>query len=731
MDARNVVQRAAGNGDRALTEDQAKQILAQYGIPVVSESRVADAAAAAVAADAMGYPVVLKAVGETLLHKADRGLVRLNLTDTDMVRHAAAEISAEAADDLAGLLVQKQVSGEREFVAGMFRDPQFGPVVMFGIGGVFTEAMSDVSFRLAPVTTGDVREMVAELQARDLLSAQRGRHAVDMEAVIATLTGLGRIAEEIPEIAEIDINPLIASPDGALTAVDALIVPGAAPAAPAISPPVDPAAIGSLFYPRSIAFIGASAQMGKWGNMLVSNTIAGGYNGDIYLVNPRGGTIAGRSVYRTIEDIPDGVDLAVVTLPAAKVLDLIPQCRDKAIRNMLLITSGFGETGDAGKALEAELIDAARAAGILILGPNTMGICNPHIGLYCTGSPVRPLAGSTAVVAQSGNMGTQLLAFAEDQGIGIRAFSGSGNEAMITIEDYMEGFEVDDLTRIVMLYIESVKNGRRFFESACRVGRKKPIVLLKGGQSGAGNRAAASHTGAMSSDSRVFDAVCRQAGIVKVAHPMDLLDLSAAFSSLPLPRGNRAAIMTLGGGWGVVTADLCERYGIDVPELPDDLVRDIDTRLPPYWSRANPVDIVGENDPSLPMAIMELLMQWEGCDGVINLGILGRRIFVDRMVESVRTADPDQDPELLAAARQMLADFERQYIAHIVKLMETYRKPVYGVSLLTDDQDQTVYRVEESDFKGIFYETPERAVKAFANMVEYQRYLQRERACTR
>jgi acyl-CoA synthetase (NDP forming) len=184
--------------------------------------------------------------------------------------------------------------------------------------------------------------------------------------------------------------------------------------------------------------------------------------------------------------------------------------------------------------------------------------------------------------------------------------------------------------------------------------------------------------------------------------------------------------MTLGGGWGVVTADLCERYGIDVPELPDELVRDIDTRLPPYWSRANPVDIVGENDPSLPMAIMDILMQWEGCDGVINLGILGRRIFVDRMVESVRMADPDQDPELLAAAKQMLADFERQYISHIVRLMETYGKPVYGVSLLTDDQDQTVYRVEQSDYKGIFYETPERAVKAFAKMVEYQRYLQRD-----
>ena len=167
------------------------------------------------------------------------------------------------------------------------------------------------------------------------------------------------------------------------------------------------------------------------------------------------------------------------------------------------------------------------------------------------------------------------MAFAEAQGIGIRAFSGSGNEAMITIEDYMEGFEVDELTRTVMLYVESFKQGRRFFESARRLSCKKPIVLLKGGQTQAGNRAASSHTGAMASDNRLFDAACQQAGVVKVDQPMELLDLSAAFSSLPLPGGNRIAIMTLGGGWGVVTADLCEQFGLEVPELPPELIDNV------------------------------------------------------------------------------------------------------------------------------------------------------------
>ena len=291
---------------------------------------------------------------------------------------------------------------------------------------------------------------------------------------------------------------------------------------------------------------------------------------------------------------------------------------------------------------------------------------------------MHPLPGSTAVVAQSGNMGTQLLAFAEAQGIGIRAFSGSGNEAMITIEDYMEGFEVDELTRTVMLYIESVKQGRRFFESARRVSQKKPIVLLKGGQTQAGNRAAASHTGAMASNTRLFDAVCRQTGIVKVDQPMELLDLSAAFSSLPLPKGNRIAIMTLGGGWGVVTADLCNQFGLEVPDLSAALIASIDNVLPPYWSRSNPIDLVGESDPSIPLTVIEALLQWDGCDAVINLGILGRRIFLRRLADSVAAADTSYTRESLDDAVKVFSDFEHGYIQQIVRLMEKYGKPVFG-----------------------------------------------------
>ncbi len=707
-----------------LNEYESKLLLKEYGIPVIHEIVASNEDEAVEAAQKTGFPVVLKGLGATLLHKTERGLVRLNLADPQAVSTAAYAVAKEAGDELEGLLIQPQVEGKREFTAGLFRDKQFGPVIMFGLGGIFAEAFSDVTFRLAPITETDAKEMLDEIKAKSLLGNFRGEKTADRSRLIQTLLGLSRLAMERLDIAEVDLNPLIINPGGQVCAVDALVVIDTRIKDIKFPPPVDPNALRRFFYPESIAFIGASAKMDKWGHMLFTITVSNGFKGEIYLVNPKGGSIADRQVYKSIAEIPGSVDLAVVTIPATKVIDLLPQLQEKGINNMLLISSGFSETGKSGREMEKELAQKARGAGILIIGPNTMGICNPHINLYCTGTPVLPEAGSVAVAAQSGNMGTQLLAFAQDQGIGIRAFCGSGNEAMVTIEDYIDSFEKDPLTSIVMLYIESVKNGRRFFESARRVGKKKPIVLLKGGQSQAGNKAATSHTGALASDIHIFDAVCRQAGIVKVERSMDLLDLSAAFSSLPLINGNRVAILTMGGGWGVVTADLCSKYGLEVPELSTEILERIDRILPSYWSRSNPIDLVGEMDPSLPMTVIEELCKWDGCDAVINLGILGRRIFIQRRADMVLKADPTYSPGFLDSVVQASSEFEQEYIKHIVTLMQIHHKPVFGVSFVSG-KDQVIHCVDDSSFKAVFYQTPERAVKACAKMYEYKRFLAR------
>jgi acyl-CoA synthetase (NDP forming) len=718
-----IIEQAMLQKRNTLTEAESKIILKKYGVPVVEEFSVPTIKDVAAAAEEIGYPLVLKGLGARLTHKTERGLVKLNIKNKEELSGAALYIKDAAGSDLEGFLLQPMLEGKREFVAGLFHDDQFGPTVMFGLGGIFTEALGDVVFRIAPFDEKEAAAMIDELHTQKLLGAFRGEKQPDKQALIRTLVGLSRIGCEIKEIKEIDINPLLVTADGKVTAVDALIVLGGKKEQSLKRLPVETQAIGKLFYPKSIAFIGASAEFGKWGHLLFINVVAGKYQGPIYLVNPKGGEIAGRKVYKSVTEIPGNVDLAVVTVPAARVLSLIPQLKEKKIKSMLLITSGFSEIGSEGRALEKKLVEEAHLAGILILGPNTMGICNPHISLYCSGSHMRPDAGSTVLIAQSGNLGTQLLAFAEKEGIGIRAFGGSGNEAMISIEDYLEGFEVDEVSKTVVLYIESVKEGRRFLEVARRVGRKKPVIVLKGGRTQAGARAAASHTGALASNIKVFDAACRQAGVVLVEKPMELLDLSAVFSSLPPLKGNKVGLMTLGGGWGVVASDLCTENGLQVPRLSEEIIAKINTLLPPFWSHANPVDIVAENDPDIHKTIIEELLKWQDCDAVIHMGILGRKFMVKRMLEAATTADKNYNEKFKEDTLLLLESFEKQFIENSVRLMTQYQKPIIGVYLMYDDTSRTITEVADGQYKGVTFITPERAVKSLAKMYSYTQWL--------
>jgi len=732
VEINEILNHAVRHGRRHLTEVESKQFLKAYDIPVVEDIVVGNGEEAAAEAERIGYPVVLKGHGAKLMHKTERGLVRLNLNSAAEVRAAAAAMTKAAAEDLEGFIVQPMLTGRRELVAGLFCDDQFGPVIMFGLGGVLTEALEDIVFRLAPLTDAEAVAMAEEIRAAKLLGPFRGEAAVNRHQLAKALAGLSRLAMDQPRIKEVDINPLLVQPNGDIVAVDALIVlDGNRVHDSAEKPLVDPGIIGSMFYPESIAFVGASAAFGKWGYLLFTNVLAGHYKGKIYLVNVKEKEIAGRPVYSSVLEIPDPVDLAVVTIPAAMVLDLIPQLQAKGIRKMILISSGFSETGEEGRLLEEELVKRADEAGILVLGPNTMGVCNPDANFFCMAPHMRPKFGTTSLIAQSGNLGTQLLAFAAEEDIGIRVFSGSGNEAMITIEDYMNCLERDDLTRTVVLYLESIKDGRKFFNLSRRVGHKKPVIVLKGGRTEAGSRAAASHTGAMASNTKIFNAACRQAGVILADQPMDLLDLSAAFSSMPLPAGNRVAIMTLGGGWGVVATDLCTENGLVVPHLSPDIIARIDKVLPPYWSRSNPIDLVGELDPQIPMLVMEEMAKWDGCDAIMHLGCVGRMIFVQKTVESALATDPNQKPQIKDYVTAQLTAYEQKFTEFTVQLMETYKKPIVGVYLIADDTNRMIKDIEGRTYKGVTFLSPERAVKALAKMYGYRLWLKSEETVDR
>jgi acyl-CoA synthetase (NDP forming) len=712
---------------RSLSESESKQLLAGYDVPVVKEIIAKDIEDAVRVAGNLTFPVVLKGNGARLTHKSDRGLVCLGLSNLEQVREAAQGVLEIAGKDLEGYLIQPMLAGKREFVAGLMRDPMFGPIVMFGLGGVFTEALEDVVFRAVPIDKTEAETMLDEIKASKLLGKFRGEQAADRKVLVNCLLGLSKLAIERPDVAEVDINPLLIGPDGQVSAVDALVVLKEE-TPKKHRPVVSPTLIGEIFHPGSIAFIGASSVFGKWGQSLPANLLAHGYKGEVYLINSKGGTQWGRPVYKSISEIQGPVDLAVVTIPAALVRGLIKELQQKGVKSVLLISSGFSETGEDGKILENQLLQDARDAGIIFLGPNTMGIQNPHANIILTGVHVAPRPGSTALISQSGNMGVQLLSFADSQGLGIRAFGGSGNEAMVAIEDFMEAFEVDELTKTVLLYLESVKDGKRFFESARRVGRKKPVIVLKGGRTEAGDRAAASHTGAMAADFRLFESLCHQTGVVSVHQPADMLDAAMVFSSLPMPQGRRVAIMTLGGGWGVVTSDLCSEQNLLVEPLSDEIIAVLDEMLPPYWSRTNPVDLVGENDLELPMKAIEVLAAWDGCDAIIHLGISGREYLLETLLQSISAVESETDPKPSQKILQGLRKWEHQYIKHTVKLMERYKKPILGVTLTDNPKKRAIYEVENSKYNGVFFTSPERAVKALGHMCEYRDFLERESA---
>ena len=723
-----LIERATNKGKKALNEAESKAMLACYEVPVINEIVCSTTDEAAHNAEIMGFPVVLKGFGNELAHKTELGLVQIGLSNGEAVREAAREMIALGQVDLEGWLVQPQLRGRREFVAGMFRDDQFGPVIMFGLGGIFTEALNDVVFRIAPLDDRQADQMLNEIASGDLLGPFRGESAVDRGQLSKILVGLSRLGMEFPSISEVDINPLLITAEGEPVAVDALVTLGESERKDLVRPPVESAAVSSIFHPRSVAFVGATRAFRKWGQMIFTNVIDGGFEGRIHLVNPHNDTIGGRKVYRSVCDIPETVDLAVVTIPASRILSLIPEFREKGIRAMVVISSGFGEMGAGGQELETRLIEEAQNNGILIFGPNTMGMCNPHEKFYCMSASARPKPGNTVFISQSGNLGAQVLAFAEAQGIGIRAFAGSGNEAMLTIEDALEYFGEDDLTRVILLYLESVKHGSRFLGLATRVSRKKPIILLKGGRTRAGRRAAASHTGALASDNRVFEAACRQAGIITVRRTMDLLDLCAALSSVPLPKGRRVAIMTLGGGWGVVTADLCNENGLELPEPTSELIKRLDPFLPSYWSRSNPFDLVGESDPDLVFRVMDELIRWDGCDAVIGLGVTERASALERLIVSTTRVIPEMDESHLRLNKRRVMEFDAAYLDRSSRLMEKYQKPILNVSRAASINEQSVSGVSGGRYAGVTFKTPERAVKALAKMCAYKDWLIFEKA---
>ena len=719
-DAATVVADAVAHERGSLDEAQAKALLAGYGISV-PEGGVARTEDEAVAqARQLGGPVVVKAVGPSITHKTEHGLVALDLSGDDAVRAAARSLLELTQGQEAVLLVERMVRGAREFMIGMKRDPHFGPVVVFGVGGIFTEAHKDIALGVTPLDDRDIEGMLAGIRASALLDDFRGLPAVDRDSLAAAIRALARIAADHPAVAEIDVNPLIAQ-DATPVAADALVIldPGERGGASASRPPrlaTSPPDLTPLFAPRAVTVVGASNDPLKWGGSLLHNLIDGGFAGAIYPVNRRGGTVCGLPAYTTVADLPDTPDLALVTLGAAQVNAVIEQCGERQIPVALVVAAGYSEAGEAGAAAEAELVQTARSSGVTLIGPNCMGMVATHSRLHAVGFlELRPQAGRLSIVSQSGNIGVQLVTAAERRGIGIDKYVTVGNEASTSALDVLDALRDDAQTAAALVYLEGVDDGRRFFDVMRRTTRQKPVVVLRGGLTEYGQRAAASHTGAMAGAADVFLAAARQTGCLVRTGPDESLDLALCLTALPLPPGRRVAIMTLGGGWGVLAADELARNDLELALLEPHVLAGLDELLPGYWSRSNPIDLVASVGPDLAEHTLTLLAESEAVDAVVVLGVL-------RSPSTGWTSD-DAAPHAQgpgAAGGDHFNPAETAFLERVTALMERTGKPIVNVPLRP---------LEVATFPGgarhdpVVLYSPVAAVRVLAAMAWYAEYV--------
>ena len=446
--------------------------------------------------------------------------------------------------------------------------------------------------------------------------------------------------------------------------------------------------IDVLFHPRSIAVIGASTTKGKLGNDVMRNLIDSGYERRIYPINPKADEILGYKAYRSVKDVPSDVDVAVIVIPAKYVLESVRECGEKGVKALVIITAGFKEIGHDGQEAEKQLVELAEKYEMVIQGPNCLGIINtsePYNASFSAGTPAK---GTIAFASQSGALMTGILDWSLMEKIGFSKFVSLGNKAHLDEADFIEAFGRDPDSTFLLLYIESVVDGRKFMDACKRVISHKPIFIVKAGVSAAGARAASSHTGSLAGSDIAYDVAFKQCGVRRASDMAALFDVASVFDDMYLPAGNRVAIVTNAGGPGILTTDACETSGLQIAQLSSQTVEFLKENLPPAAAVYNPIDALGTAQPEDYALCIEASLRDENVDSVLVL------LTPQAMTKETETA-------------QVLVDAHRKYP----------NKPLIAVFM---GGNSMVYpRIVLTEGGIPVFDFPERAVHALAELYKY------------
>ena len=663
-----IIHQAVRDNRSYLMENESKEILEGIGIATTGYLVARSEDEALAICDKIGFPVVMKIVSPDVVHKTDAGGVKLNLMSAEDVSKAYRNIlETFKYQHVEGVAVQRMAKAGIEAIIGVTRDPSFGPLIMFGLGGVFVEVLRDVSFRILPITEKDAMQMINDIRGSGILKGYRGQ-AVDLDSLKQLLLKISQLVVENPEIQELDLNPLFLYPDGYVT-VDARMF---------VSEPVlhdNTTATGAeslrdFFYPQSIAVIGASDVAGKLGYNVFHNLISHHYPGKLYPINPGKTSVMGVRAYKSIRDVEDPVDLAIVIVPAKAVEAAIADCCAKGVRFVVVEAAGFAETGQEGRDAQARIASIIRKHGCRVLGPNCSGVINTHHNMVQSIGLLSDLKkGNVGMVAQAGVYAAGILTGLSNV-LDFGIVATIGNKMDINETDILEYLSDDDHISVIVMYMEDVRSGKRFVDVATRAAVRKPVIVLKSGRTEAGKKAVSSHTASLAGNDEVNSAAFRQSGVIRARDNEHLFALTRAFSKQPVPKGNGVLVITYTGSLGVAATDMLYLSDMRLAALETYFKPRLKSALPDYASVGNPIDCSFSMTPGQVKRLIEIGVESGDVSSfivVIQGEILGS--FVDVM----KNIDYKEKPVMCVVAC-------KEFMINDVVKMEQAGFPVYSTA---------------------------------------------------
>jgi len=588
-------------GSKIITEESAKSILSEYGIKVPEYSIVTSDSEALVKSREIGFPLVAKIVSDQILHKTDVQGVKVGLQNEEETKEAFLDMHGRLSKeyDVKGVLLEKMVPKGIELIVGLQNDPQFGPVIMLGLGGIYTELFKDISFRVLPITKEDALDMINDLKGNKILKGFRGSEPVDLDILCDAIVKIGNLGTDMAKyIDSVDFNPIIVYPQNYYV-VDAKILLKTNVNEDTISNSVPDSSYMDIFFnAKSIALIGASPEENKVGNSVLKSLSKYDYKGKIFPVNAKGyDHILDLKAYKSLDAIDEPVDLVIVTVDLKFVPDILETCGKKGIHNMVIISGGGKELGGERAEIEQKIKDLSSKLHVRIIGPNCIGMFNGENRLDCAFQGhermIRPKKGDVAFLSQSGTIG---IAFMEtSDSFGMSKMISYGNRSDVDEADMIWYLSEDPKTSVIGLYVEGLGDGRKFMNTAKKVikDKKKPIVVFKNGRSQRGAKQAESHTGSLGGSYAVVKGAFDQSGIISVDSYEELTGSLKALTWQPTPKGNRVALVTNGAGPVIAAIDHFERLSLKIAEMSEESKKKFHEHYPSTYVIGNPLDVTG------------------------------------------------------------------------------------------------------------------------------------------